>query len=141
MTTRVKCDLYLAGHCHHWIQARKASESRTSPRVGKLEAIDDDGFIVVRYLDKIGHYRNHDVGRLVDITRPGIKVRVFERYRLLSVDLPDGSARMFCIAIEDDEWTPCSYLPLTSATPEALAERLATRGGFSVPGNEIVDAG
>ena len=126
-----KCDLYIPGHLVHWIQAKRSGDE--TPRTGKLVGVDD-GIITVEYLDKIGRYRNHRAHDLAKIAEPGTKVRVFERYGLLGVDLDNRTTKMFCIADAEKPWVPCSYQPLTSVTPEALAERLNTRGGFSVPG-------
>jgi hypothetical protein len=128
---RVECDLYLPGHCVHWIQARKASE--TTPRTGRLVEIND-GVISVEYLDKIGRYRNHHPEDLLEVAQPGAKVRAFEGFGLPGVDINHFTTRMFCIADADRPWTPCSTEPMTSVTPEALAQRLQERGGFIVPG-------
>jgi hypothetical protein len=130
-----KCELYIPGHCPHWIQVKRAAG--TEPRVGTLVEIVD-GVITVEYLDKIGHYRNHDAKQLEDIAQPGTNVRVFEDYRILGVDVEHGSRKVFCIALPGDTWTPCNYEPLESVTPDALAARLSTHGGFSVPGHLLI---
>ena len=130
---RQLCDLYIPGHCVHWIQSKKAWE--TTPRTGRLVEING-GIITVEYLDKIGRDRNHRAEDVLEVAHPGSKVRVFERFGLLGVD-HGALTRMFCIAEADKPWTPCSTEPMTSVTPEALAERLQERGGFSVPGNLI----
>lgn len=129
-----RCDLYLPGHVPHWIQARKGAGDRAS--YGRLVEIND-GAITVAYLDRTALYRNHDTRPLERVAPIGTKVRVSERYYLLGVDLPDHTCKVFSIALDDAQWTPCSYLPLTDVTPEALAERLETRGGFSVPGESV----
>jgi hypothetical protein len=126
-----KCDLYIPGHCTHPMQARKASETRST--TGTLIGVNN-GVIAVEYLDKENHFRNHDCEELTEIAQPGTKVRVYEGFRLLGVDLERGSWRSFSVAFADDPWTACSYEPLTSVTPESLAERLASRGGFTVSG-------
>jgi len=127
----VTCDLYLPGHLTHWIQLRRTSE--VTPRTGKLVGVED-GIITVEYLDKVGRYRNHNAQRVLTIAKPGAKVRVFEDYGILGIDLDHRSSKSFCIADADKPWTPCSYEPLISVTPDALAKRLQERGGFSVPG-------
>jgi hypothetical protein len=124
------CDLYLPGHCTHWIQLRKASAERYD--WGRLVTVDDD-VITVAYLGGVGRYRNHRAETLLDIAVPGTKVAVCERYRTLRIDVGDLASKWFCIAGVDDPWTPCSYEPLTAVSPEALADRLTKRGGFSVP--------
>jgi hypothetical protein len=126
-----KCDLYLPGHHTHWIQARKASTERY--RWGKLVSVYDD-VITVAYLDGVSRYRNHRVETLLDIAATGTKVAVCERYRTMRIDVDDLASKCFCIATVHEPWTPCSYEPLTAVSPEALADRLAKRGGFSVPG-------
>ena len=130
---RVECDLYLPGHCVHWIQSKKAWE--TTPTTGRLVEING-GIITVEYLDKIGRYRNHRAEDVLEVAQLGSKVRVFERFGLLGVD-HDRLTRMFCIADADEPWTPCSTEPMTSVTPEALATRLQERGGFSIPGRAL----
>ena len=129
-----KCDLYLPGHEVHWIQAKKSSE--VTPSTGTLVDVAD-GVISVEYLDRLAHYRHHRVERVLKVTKRGAKVRVCERYRILAVDLEQRRVKLFCIALDKDKWRPCSFEPLTSATPEALAERLNFRGGFSVPGHQV----
>ena len=64
---------------------------------------------------------------------------VCERYRTLRIDVDDLASKWFCIFIAgvDEPWTPCSYQPLIAVSPEALADRLAKRGGFSVSGAEV----
>ena len=88
---RVKCDLYLPGHQSHWIQGRKAAEDRAS--WGKLVGVRGDE-ITVAYLDRTAHYRNHDTEVLGRVAEPGMKVRVSERFRMLGVDLGDGTGRL-----------------------------------------------
>ena len=127
----VKCDLFLPGHLTHWIQQRKASE--TTPRTGRLVGVDD-GVITVAYLDKTGHYRNHRAEEVLEVAQPGTKVRVFEDYGILGIDLDQRTSKSFCIADAGRPWIPCSYEPLNPVTAKALAERLNQRGGFSVPG-------
>lgn len=134
---RQECDLYLPGHHWHWIQARKASE--TTPRIGKVVDVGD-GVITVKYLDRTSRYRNHDARTLAKIAKPGMKVRVFERYGLLGVENDHFSGHRFCVVDAAEPLVPCSYEPLVSVTPEALAERLRTRGGFSVPGDALIRA-
>lgn len=93
--------------------------------------------ITVEYLDKVGHYRNHDAQKILNVAEPGTKVQVFEDYGLLGVDMDHYTYRCFCIADAERPWTPCSYEPMVATTPEALADRLASRGGFSVPGQVV----
>lgn len=132
---RTKCDLFRPGHCLHWLAAKHAS--RTTPRTGRLVALSE-GSLTVEYLDRTTRYRGHDIGGLRAVAEIGAKVRVFEDHRLLGYDIDHWHCRMFGIALDEDQWTPCSYEPLTDITPEALADRLETRGGFSVSGESVV---
>ena len=134
---RKECDLFLPGHCVHWIQSKKASEA--TPRYGTLTGVAD-GVVTVRYLDKVGRYRNHDAASILEVAQPGTTVRVFEGHGLLGVDVDHYRYRCFCIVDAERPWTPCSYEPMAATSPEALAERLTLRGGFSVPGR-LVTAG
>ena len=129
-----RCDLYRPGHLVHWIQARKAYEGPAN--WGKLAEVDGD-WITVSYLDRVARYRSHDLTTVADIAEPGAKVRVSERFHLLNIQLLNHLSKGFCVALETDAWTPCSFEPLIEVTPEALAERLETRGGFSVSGELI----
>src|SRR5271156_4539556 len=126
---RPVCDFYRPGHLVHWIQARKASEPPAS--WGKLGEVDE-GWITVNYLDRTSRYRNHDAAAVLAIAEPGDKVRVSEPYRMFGVELANHVHKGFCVALESDEWIPCSYDPLVDVTPDALADKLNTRGGFSV---------
>lgn len=132
---RQKCDLYLLGHQVHWIPALRSSE--VIPSIGTLVEVAD-GEITVEYLEGLARYRNHRAERLLKVAKLGTRIKVCERYRILGVDLKEGRVKLFCIALDDDEWRSCSFEPLTSATPEALAERLNTRGGFSVPSHQAM---
>jgi hypothetical protein len=125
----VGCNLYLPGHCVHWIQARKASTEAHS--WGRLVDAVDDGIITVECLDRIGRYRNHQAGKLLDAAASGTKVAICERYRILRVDVDQRTSGCFCIAVVGDSWTPCSCEALISVTPQSLSERLSTHGGFT----------
>ena len=46
---------------------------------------------------------------------------------------------MYCIIDADEPWVPCDYSPLTSASPEKVAERIRTHGGFMVPGQQLLE--
>lgn len=127
----VWCDLYIPGHCVHWIQARRASIERHS--WGRLVAVDDD-VITVAYLDGIGRYRNHLAGKLLDVAAPGTKVAVCQRYRILRVDAEHRTDMCFCLADADDPWRPCSEAPRGPISFEDIADRLRDRGGFTVSG-------
>ncbi len=124
------CELYFAGHSVHWIQAHR---SYGQPhRSGKLVEVDGN-VISIDFDTEIKRYRNCDPDRLLEIVRIGDSVRVCESYVIMrSLD-----SHCFSVARADDTWMPCDYKPLTSASPEALAERDTSPGGFSVPGSEV----
>jgi hypothetical protein len=99
----------------------------------------DDGVITVAFVDKVGRYRNHRADQILQVAQVGEQVRVFEGYGLLGVAIDHFVSQSFCIADADKPWRLCSIAPLISATPESLAERLESRGGFTVPGELLKD--
>ncbi|HXY27730.1 MAG TPA: hypothetical protein VEH82_05570, partial [Acidimicrobiales bacterium] len=116
----------MPGHAVHWIQANRSAG--LSHRTGRLTAVEDD-VITVDFGDEVKEYRNCDPERLVEIVGIGSTVRFCERYWILR----GPSGYVFSVAPADASWqVPCDFSPLTSAIPEALAERLRTHGGFSV---------
>jgi len=127
------CELYQAGHTVHHIQAnRSAGEPH---RHGTLTEVLGN-VITVDFGHEVRRYRNHDPGRLVDIVGIRGAVEVCEPY----VILRGNGGYCFSVLDADKSWVPCVHEPLTSFTPEALAERLETHGGFLVPGPAALDA-
>ena len=127
------CELYQAGHTVHHIQAnRSAGEPH---RQGTLTGVQGN-VITVDFGDETKRYRNHDPDRLVSLIGIGGSVRVCEGYVILR-----GNGG-YCFSIDDAEnpWVPCDHVPLTSFTPDALAERMETHGGFLVPGPLVLEA-
>ena len=127
-----RCELYRAGHTVHHIQALRSvgeanREGRLTEVLGNVISVDFGG--VTR------QYRNHDTDRLMDLIGVGGTVRVCEGYDILR------GAGDYCFSVldADEPWVPCDHEPLTSFTPEALAERLETHGGFLVPGAAVVE--
>jgi hypothetical protein len=128
-----RCQLYTDGHVVHHIQA---IHSYGRPhRSGRLVDIDGNELTVDFGID-VKRYRNHDPDRLVGIIGIGGEVRDCESY----VILRGGGSYCFSISAIDKPWTPCDFEPLRSATPEALAERARTHGGFVVPGAQVLKA-
>jgi hypothetical protein len=124
------CQFYRAGHTVHHIQAiRSIPEAH---RNGRLVAVDENR-ITIDFGDEAADYRNHDTERLVDMVGIGGNVRICERF----VILRGMGDYCFSIAGADEPWTPCDTTPITSMSPEALAERLKTHGGFLVPGHLV----
>lgn len=124
------CDLYLPGHCLHWIQLRKGSE--ITPRCGQVVSVED-GVITVKYLDRTSAYRNHQPDKIGVYVKVGGHVRVVERFGVLTSDLDQRSVNQFSIIDTNKPWRPCSrFESPASTTPEELAERLQERGGFSI---------
>jgi hypothetical protein len=131
-----KCQLYLAGHTVHYIQAiHSAGEVH---REGSLVA-SNGNVITVDFGDELKRYRNHDVEPLVEIVGIGGSVRICESYVILRFPRGGGNA-CFSIANVDEPWIPCDHTPLKSISPEALADRLNSHGGFSVPGSQLIRA-
>ena len=125
------CQLYLAGHTPHWIQANRSAGQ--PHRSGKLVAVEGP-VITVTFGDEVKDYRNCDPDRLLEIVGIGHRVRVCERYVIMRTQ----HDYVFCIADAYEPWVPCDYSPLASASPDELAERIRTHGGFTVPGSEIL---
>ncbi len=130
------CQLYIPGHSVHFIQAKLSFDE--PHREGRLAAVDGD-LLTVDFGDEIKQYRNCDPDRLLDIVGIGGGVSVCERYSVLRTPSRDGNY-LFCIAGVDEPWDPCDYSTLTSATPEALVQRMESHGGFFVSGQQILDA-
>jgi hypothetical protein len=133
-TKAAKCDLYIAGHCSHPIQCRKAAGTKWTTAI--LVGIED-GVITVEHMGTLSRFRSHDAQLLEDIAPVGTPLRFYESFRLLGVDLGRASWKPIYIADADDQWVPCDNTPITSTTPEALAERLQTHGGLLMPGTSI----
>lgn len=125
------CQIYFPGHTIHPIPA---SRSAGQPhRSGKLVAVE--GIVVTVDLgDEVKQYRNCDPDRLVEFVKIGGYVAVCERYRILR----SRFRYLFSIADADDPWVPCDFTPLRTATPEALAERMQSHGGFLIDGREAL---
>jgi hypothetical protein len=136
------CDLYSPGHRAHWIPALRAvGNAAADLRFRATLVVAADGVIVAFDPDGgLVRYRTHSTDQIRRITTPGDEVIVCESYRILGIPGPRLTTKVFCIALDRDELRPCSASPITAATPEALAEQLATRGGFSVPGQEVLAA-
>jgi hypothetical protein len=125
-----RCQMYLPGHSVHWIQARK---SEPGPfEVGILTEVNGD-VITLEFGTEYRRYRNHEVERLVEIVGIDNGVHVSERYRILR----SRTGYLFSIATVGDRSVSCDATPLATVTPEALAERLETHGGFSIPGRQL----
>jgi hypothetical protein len=120
----------------HWIQAKLSFGRRH--RTGRLAAVDRD-ILSVEYRDKVSQYRNCDPDRLLDIVGIGGDVSVCERYSILRTDSEQGHY-LFCIADAEKPWVPCDYMPLTAASPDELAARLQTHGGFMLTAQEVMKA-
>ena len=131
---RPTCDLYLQGHLVHWVQAKKATEHRFS--WGRLEAVEEQT-VTVRYLDRVGRYRTHDTAELAFYTSVGDKLSVCEPYGVLRYDIDDRRTLLVGVTDADAPWEPCRYRPLEQITPDTLAERIRTHGGYSVPAHGL----
>jgi len=127
------CELYRPGHSVHWIQGLH-STGRPDRR-GWLDGIEDN-IITIDFGDEVRRYRNHEVERLIEIVRIQGPVRVCASYSILR----GGGGYCFSIVDVDEPWIACDHRPLRSVTPEALAERMKSHGGFTVPGRVVLDS-
>ena len=133
-----RCQLYIAGHSVHWIQAKLSLEE--AHRQGRLIAVDGD-LLTVDFGDEVKQYRNCTANRLLEIVGVGGDVNICEGYSVLRTPSSDGHylfCYLFCIAGVHETWVPCDYSPLTSASPEGLALRVETHGGFMVSGGQVM---
>lgn len=130
------CELYLAGHTVHWIQANRSAGQ--PHRHGRLVAVEGN-LVTVGFEDGVRHYRNHTPERLLEIVGIGGAVEVCEDYVVLRHRTDHRGAHLFSVARAEWPWIPCDDTPLTSAAPEALAERLRTHGGVVVAGPDVLN--
>ena len=129
------CELYVPGHVVHWIQAIR---SASLPHLdGHLVGVEDGLVVVIDIGGEIRRYRNHDIEHLVGLVDIGDPVRVCESSSILRRD-QGGGASCFSIAKVVDAWRPCESEPITDVSPEGLARRLETHGGFAVAGSEVL---
>jgi hypothetical protein len=135
--TRRHCQLYVPGHTIHYLQAIKSTGQHH--QWGILIGITWD-MILVEYLDRVGVYRNHKAEELLRVADLGDQVRVCEKFSILRIAGERNCNHCFSVVDADAPWRPCDFTPLTDASPEALAERLITHGGFLVPGRAVLDA-
>lgn len=135
----VECTLYHAGHRVHWIQVVGASLPR-DPRGGRIVAIAG-GIITVDLGGETRRYRNHATRQLrALVTELGTEVVVDQPRSLLKVPRPDeGSLKCFSIVEVGKPWHRCRFDQLTQFDPEALVKRSITHGGFSVPGQLLLE--
>jgi hypothetical protein len=135
----IECALYHPGHRVHWIQVIGASLPR-DPRGGRIVSIAG-GIITVDLDGEERRFRNHTTRRLRALVEElGLDVVVDQPRALLKVPLPDrGSLKCFSIADAGKPWHRCRFDQLTQFDPEALAKRSITHGGFSVPGQLLLE--
>lgn len=120
------CTRYQPGHTPHFIQANRSAEARLYK--GRLVEVDGT-LITLRFADRDKHYRNHDPERLLQIAPLGSMVRISEEWSL-------GRGRhghCFSIAPPNQAWLECDFRSSSSASLEALLERIESHGGFLVP--------
>lgn len=125
------CQFYFGGHVVHWLPFKHSLDE--PHQMGRLVAAADN-LITVDFLPGRKRYRNHDVQRLVDTIGLGATVAVCEKFAVLR----SGGAA-FSIGRADAPWIECDYTPLTAITLDALAERMLSHGGYSVPNEVIAD--
>ncbi|MGB9112013.1 MAG: hypothetical protein WCF24_04720 [Acidimicrobiales bacterium] len=96
--------------------------------------------ITVDFGDEIKKYRNHDVERLVEIIGIGGDVRINDEFVIPLSGRNNRGGYCFSIADAEWDWEPCDDTPLSSMSPDALAARLKSHEGFSVPSRSVLRA-
>ena len=129
-----RCTSYAAGHTVHWIQAlhpvNKPQVARRT-RKGTLTAVDGD-LLTIRFPGGgvPERFHNHEPRRLLAIARRlPAAVSLNDEYCILRV-------RTYCFSVRPARGGPLSPCPrdeLTDSSPQSLADRLLSHGGFSVP--------
>jgi|GEM_PF-3186184 len=127
-----ECDLYIAGHLTHWVQANRSAGQPHEK--GVFEGIRD-GLITIRFPDRVEQFRNHRVHQDLDVAKPATEVRFCRRYCVLRVtDWTAGEHKVISVLEADEPWRPCSVDPKEPESFEDLAERANERGGFAISG-------
>jgi len=126
-----RCALFTPGHTPHVIAIKVCL--RKEPRRGHLLYVEGN-VVAIDFQDYVEQFRNHEPERLLDIVGLDGPVRVFGSI------LQGRTNYCWSIAQAEKQWEPCNSEPLTVTTPEALAERLGTHGGFLVSGADIQES-
>lgn len=128
------CTSYAPGHTVHWIQALHTAnkpEVARRTRRGTLVAVAGDE-LTIRFAadEEPERFRNHDPEQLLAVARRlPATVLLNDQYCILRVDV-------YCFSVRSAARGPLGRCPvddLVDDSPEALAERTLTHGGFSVP--------
>lgn len=130
-TDTTGCQLFFPSHTLHWIQFKHSLDE--PHQTGRLVAVKGN-VIKVQYLSTTKSYWHHETSRLLDLVGIGGFVAVCEKWSVLR-----GGGGAFSIASTKRPWIECDFTPLTSTSFEALAERMRSHGGYSVPGSIVVD--
>ena len=131
------CDLYAPGHLVHYIQAKQAALGDQPVSWGRLDHVDGDGVITVEFLDRVEQFWNHRPEEIHRVAQRGDKVRIARSWGLLSVHRRFDKLITVCVADADAPWRACSVADDPRSLDE-LSERLLDRGGFIVPGRDVV---
>jgi len=99
---------------------------------GTLAGVAGD-LIAVDLGEEVTLFRNHEAKHLFETVGIGGTVEVCDRYSLLI-----SGEDYFSILRASEPLSPCKYDALISTTPEALARRLESHGGYTVTGREIL---
>lgn len=126
------CQYFWVGHCPHWIQNNRSAEE--PHRTGTLT--DVTGFAIsVDFGDETKYYNNHEPQEVIEAVGIGGTVRVCEDFSI--VRSLDG--RCYSIADAERPWRECDFTPLMATSFDDLAERLRTHGGYSIPGERVLE--
>ena len=91
----------------------------------------------MRFLDRVGNYRTHDTAELAFYATTGDKVGLCEPFGVLRYEIDHRRALLVGVTDAAAHWEPCQYRPLEQITPDTLAERIRTHGGFSIPAHRL----
>jgi len=126
------CALYTPGHQVHFIQARlSAEDDPVHRRMGKLLALDDNGWITVDVDGELLRFWNHDPGRARACFATSSGNVVLASRGLLHAPHEGGRC---CMCITTDAPTPCMAAP---AAGSELADQVMTHGGILVSADEL----
>lgn len=126
------CQVYFPGHVVHWVQVNL---SIGEPHLTGTLAGVGGGVIAIDFGEQITFFQNHEPEHLIKTIGIGGTVQICDKYSLLI-----SGDDYFSILNTNEPLGPCKYDALTSTSFDALAERLRTHGGYTVPGSQVLDS-
>ena len=128
----LECGSYLVGHEVHWIQARLSDEPPAAERAARVDA---NGWVTVQ-LDAGDGRRvwTHDPVRLAALLARTAGRAVLRSHSVLAVPSPNGHS---CVSVAHEP-SPCPD-PDEDLSGLSLVELVDRRGGFIMPGSDLLD--